>query len=286
MKKLLLLITALFILASVEGQILRYGNYTSPPTPPSGDYCAEFDTVYAAFDTKPHADTAAFMNAMVYSLDTAGYWDRIDVFYVFAVHEADDESLINWIDPGTYDATNISSTAFTRYGGYTGDASADYLAIDWTASTQGENYALDDASYGIYTTLNIQDNVPILSFGGTNTSNLTVRSTGNNMTAVINTTAANYVRKTSVTDGTGLIIVTRRASNDSELYQNGSSLASDSDASVGLPATPITILRLGSGYSANNVLLFFVMDGMSDTDATEISTIIETYMSAIGAGVV
>ena len=33
MKKLLLLITALFILASVEGQILRYSNYTAP-TPP------------------------------------------------------------------------------------------------------------------------------------------------------------------------------------------------------------------------------------------------------------
>lgn len=32
MKKLLLLITALFILASVEGQILRYSNYTAPVT--------------------------------------------------------------------------------------------------------------------------------------------------------------------------------------------------------------------------------------------------------------
>lgn len=33
MKKLLLLITALFILASVEGQILRYSNYTAPAPP-------------------------------------------------------------------------------------------------------------------------------------------------------------------------------------------------------------------------------------------------------------
>lgn len=37
MKKLLTLITALFILASVEGQILRYSNYTAPATPPSGE---------------------------------------------------------------------------------------------------------------------------------------------------------------------------------------------------------------------------------------------------------
>ena len=36
MKKLLLLITALFILASVEGQILRYSNYTAP-VPPEKD---------------------------------------------------------------------------------------------------------------------------------------------------------------------------------------------------------------------------------------------------------
>jgi hypothetical protein len=40
MKKLLLLITALFILASVEGQILRYSNYTAPTPPeePSGEF--------------------------------------------------------------------------------------------------------------------------------------------------------------------------------------------------------------------------------------------------------
>lgn len=40
MKKLLLLITALFILASVEGQILRYSNYTTP-TPPEPEGPAE-----------------------------------------------------------------------------------------------------------------------------------------------------------------------------------------------------------------------------------------------------
>lgn len=37
MKKLLLLITGLLLLFSVEGQILRYSNYTAPVTPPSGD---------------------------------------------------------------------------------------------------------------------------------------------------------------------------------------------------------------------------------------------------------
>ena len=36
MKKLLLLITALFILASVEGQILRYSNYVAQPEEPGG----------------------------------------------------------------------------------------------------------------------------------------------------------------------------------------------------------------------------------------------------------
>lgn len=37
MKKLLLLITALFLLVSVEGQILRYSNYTAPTPPPEED---------------------------------------------------------------------------------------------------------------------------------------------------------------------------------------------------------------------------------------------------------
>lgn len=49
MKKLLLLITALFILASVEGQILRYSNYTAPAPPeePSGGITDDFEAYSA-----------------------------------------------------------------------------------------------------------------------------------------------------------------------------------------------------------------------------------------------
>lgn len=44
MKKLLLLITALFILASVEGQILRYSNYTAPTQSTNLVYNGTFDS--------------------------------------------------------------------------------------------------------------------------------------------------------------------------------------------------------------------------------------------------
>ena len=44
MKKLLLLITSLFILASVEGQILRYSNYVAPTLPAEMVYNGTFDS--------------------------------------------------------------------------------------------------------------------------------------------------------------------------------------------------------------------------------------------------
>ena len=140
MKKLLFFITALFLLVSVEGQILRYSNYTAPA---EGDYYAEFQTVYDAFAAKPHADTAAFMETLVYSLDTLDFeggesvWDRMDLFYVFAGRDGAD-ALINWVNPGTYDAANISETSFTAYEGFAGDGSSDYI---------NTSFSLTDATY-------------------------------------------------------------------------------------------------------------------------------------------
>ena len=46
MKKLLLLITALFLLVSVEGQILRYSNYTALPSEGGSNDLLDSLTVY------------------------------------------------------------------------------------------------------------------------------------------------------------------------------------------------------------------------------------------------
>lgn len=280
MKKLLLLITGLLLLVSVEGQILRYSNYTEPASPP--DFYDEYDTVYAAFATKPHDTIADLQEALVYSLDTAGYWDRMDILYVLASHtEAD--GLINWISPSEYTATNVSSTTWAQWIGFTGDGTADYLNTNWNPSTDGVNYTQDDGSVGIYVSQDIQeDNVYVFgAYNGTNQTYFRPRSTTGGLGGAINSNLT--FAAAGVSTAVGLWIVTRTASNATEVYQDGTSMDSDTDASVGLPNNDMGILNRigGNGFSSNTVMLFFAMDGMTDAEAIEISDIINIYITAI-----
>ena len=280
MKKLLLLITGLLLLFSVEGQILRYSNYTAPT--PSDIYCTEFQAVYNAFNTKPHADTAAFMNAMVFSLDSAGYWDRMKVLYVFAVHEADDESLINWIDPDTYTATNNSSTTWTRYAGYTGDGTADYISTGWIPSKDSLPYALNSATLGVYCLNDVENGDPkaAISVGATNNSRIVVHTAGGNTLSTVNTAAPGFYAAS--TNSQGLFLATRRDHNVNETYRNGIHIADGTAESGLMPATEMVFLRFGTDYANNQVALGFAMDGITDTDAVNLNKIFQRYMRSIG----
>ena len=55
----------------------------------------------------------------------------------------------------------------------------------------------------------------------------------------------------------------------------------------GLPNDDMEVLaRGGANQSQNQVAIFFIMDAVSDAEAAAITTIIETYMDAIGTGVI
>ena len=81
----------------------------------------------------------------------AGFWTRMDLFYVFGVHTNDaGEALINWVDPGTFDGTAVNSPTFTIYDGFAGDGSTSYVDSNFNLLSDGTNYIQDDASVGIY----------------------------------------------------------------------------------------------------------------------------------------
>ena len=99
MKRLLFLL--LLIPALSFGQTVL----TSP-------FSEDFQEVYDAFTEKPSDALTGQMDGMVRACGT--YWDSLDVFYLYAAHtNTNDEALINWTDPGTFNATAYSSPTFT-----------------------------------------------------------------------------------------------------------------------------------------------------------------------------
>jgi hypothetical protein len=284
MKKILSIFLFVLLTVSLNAQVLRTNPFYVAPIPPAG-YCDEYQAVLAEMTTDPLDAVKTAQNTLVEALVDGGYWARMDLFYVFATEvNTASEALINWINPGTFNADNVSATSWTTLEGYTGDGVADYISTNWIPNTDAINFTLDDATAGVYCRANIaaEDKSVIGNTGSGAGSTMLRPLTGTLTSARINSSGA--IGKNN-TYSYGLFAITRRADNDIELYRNGASLGTDIDASDGLSSTEMCVLRWSTEYSTNQVAVVFFMDGISDEEATAINTIIETYMDAFGKGV-
>ena len=284
MKKLLILI-GLFLTLSLSGQLLPGVVASQGGAASYAARSAEYDTVYQAMATKPSAINAKYQDDLVYSLDSAGYWDRTDYLLMFAV-EHENATLINWISPGNNDADNVSSTAWTQYEGYLG-AAGDYISTNWNPTTNGANYTRYSASGGVYVRNNIQSDIAVYGAAqGTLRFSFYPRTTADLTLARINTTA-DLSGATYGTDSRGMWINTRRADDDIETYKNGTGRDTETDATTGLVDAELYVFRHTAlaEYSAYQVSILFVMDGLTDADAEKVSIIYNRYMTRIGKNV-
>ena len=258
---------------------------------------AEYDTVLTAFASDPLGDTLTWQNALVKSLDSLiltnakSAWDNMDVLYVFAGHRNDgDEALINWVKPGTNDATEAVATTWTKNVGYTGDGTENYLQTHYHMRTDTVNYGKNDGAVGIYLQSNVVEDLGIFgAYDGADRTSLTSRSTANTAVARINQATGGSMTIASQTDGSGLYILSRTGPTAMALYRNGTSIGTDTDASTTSPNSEMLIMRvpLLAFYTTNSVSIFFIMSGVANaTEADKITDIFERYMDKVGGGVI
>ena len=113
-------------------------------------FCDEYTAVYNNMTDKPDATNAAYQNTMVEALVDGGYWARMDLFYCMA-QAYEDEAKLNWVNPGTYDLTEVGagSLTWTQYEGFISDGT-NYLNTGWIPSTHAVNAGQDDITMGAY----------------------------------------------------------------------------------------------------------------------------------------
>lgn len=84
----------------------------------------------------------------------------------------------------------------------------------------------------------------------------------------------------------GYYISTRTASNATAIYKNGSTLASDTDASTGNPGTTINIGSAnGPQYGQRNCIFASVGSGLTSGEAATLNTIVERFNDSLGRGI-
>jgi hypothetical protein len=202
------------------------------------------------------ADTSfkSILNATIRSAKVTGYFGEIDRWWLHATG-LQQHARVSIVNPTSTQITEVNSPNWTQGQGYTGNSSNMYLNTNYTPSTNGVKYTVNDACMGVYVRTNMMENSVAMgvqdTLSGDKASYVIPRFTDDKAYFKMNNT---FVTFTSVsnTDSRGFVQSMRDGANSLKGSRNGAQIATGAVASTGLPTIPIYIL----GNNSNNTLQF------------------------------
>ena len=243
------------------------------------DAQAVADAASTSFDNT-HAEA---LDDFIAGLKTDSLWTIIGGAHLLAAQAAD-HALINIKNPGTADLTEVNSPTFTADSGYSGDASTSYLTNSVALSSL-TGVSQNDASFGGYAITAVPSNRVIGFSDGTsgNGHDPLIRnvSSGTAARLALNTGATSD--DISHSTWTGLFHISRDNSADYDFYHEGSSIGTATETSAAIGAALFTVLRSHTLYTDGRVAFVFYGGSMNATQAGNLSTRLDTYLTAIGA---
>jgi hypothetical protein len=115
----------------------------------SAEYQAILSRATSSGITLPSLANQVNQNKLIEDLKTAGVWDKLDVFYMFANTGSSGFALINWKNPnGTTNASAVGSLTFNG-SAFQGAASA-FINTNYNPTTQAVNFSQNNAGIGVW----------------------------------------------------------------------------------------------------------------------------------------
>lgn len=244
------------------------------------------EALFLRFQSEPSSDRKLLMNTVFVDLKTAAVFEKLDWLCFLAAHDEDD-ALLNWM-PGSKAVTREGTTTFTVDRGISADGSTGYISFGETFSASPNLFALNAAHTGAYCN---QDTAS----GGVapHIGDLTSPSPRMSINAArgggIDNFRANDATNTNAgaarTSRTGHRISNRTSSTGGTFYRDGSLLHTSAVTSVGLGTGFGTALRAGALYCGDRLAVVHSGGGLSGTDVSNLTSIVSTYLTAIGGAV-
>jgi hypothetical protein len=210
-----------------------------------------------------------------------------DLRYVFATSSATNAKL-NWAQ-SAFNLTQTGTETFTANAGFQGDGSTGFFDTGFNPSTAGGSYTQNSASIGAcvltsrtvsqaYVEIGASDNSTLFSYiEPLQTSLVNYELNGGTFPNLTNSNAQ------------GSWIVSRTSSSAIALYKNGSSVATPSDTSTGLPPVDLSIGAFNTDaggivdFSADLLAYTFAGGGLTPTQIANDNSIMHAYLVAVGA---
>lgn len=252
--------------------------------PIMGGYDAMASAYFAAV---PNAFTSArktIINTLIAGLRADGNLTKLDRLWLLA-NSTTGNAVIDII--GLNAATLVNAPAFVEDQGYTGDGATSYINSNYIPASNGVQYTLNSASYGIYVRTNTATTAAeIGANNGTNYNYMYTRTAN----ASFHITNCDSVGEMSFanTDSRGFFTSVRTTSTAQAGFKNGVSEVSNTQVSTGLTDKDFYILtRNNNGVIANpsdkQVSIAFM--GAGSINQATLYSRIQTYMTSIGAQV-
>jgi len=272
------------------------GEHESPEISDSSTtWTTEYNAVYDSWTNKPSAGDSEKYNTLVKSWIDDGVWAKKDVLYNFAIHTNDaGEACVNWKNPGTHDATLVNAPAFVAYEGFTGDGASNYIEANYCGRTDGINYVLDSASFGLYfRTLEFGTDIAhgVYSTAGDGGLDNRLISGRANLTNLYLGVNDNLTQVADAVTTSGFIISTRNDALNHTIYINkvGTSFAK---ASTKIPDQDVVLLarRTTDGsvglFNTSQISMGFLSSGYSQANVDDMTDDFEVYMDSNGTGII
>jgi len=248
-------------------------------------YDADALTYFSYLTTPPSSARKQIINNLVLTLKANSNWALLDRLWLLA-SESQQASTISLVNPSSTAITEVNSPTWTLDQGYTGNGSTSYLDSNFNKSSQGVNYTLNVASFGVYCRTNIAAPTDEMgTFDGTNGAQLLTRSTAS-IVARINTSAGLIVD--AIPDSLGLTAISRVDASNIMSYKNGSLINTTAGAASAIPnlVTFICALNLSSVASVHSAKqLSMAFAGSGTINQATFYTAIQNYMTALGTQV-
>lgn len=252
-----------------------------------GGYDGAAVTLFAAMTTAPTSARKVLIDRTIRSLKAAGIWSKLDDVQVYAAHD-EQAALLNWKNPGTFNGTNVSGTAFVADRGFTGDGVADYIDTNFNPSTAGGNYAQNSACFGVWNrTTGVTAGSDAGWFDGTDGTLVDTRGTSDTVNFRINQAAASNGTPGAATDGSGLGIANRSASNATQYYRNGVAITvagNPNQVSTALNNATLNCGRVtAASFNINQFAACIIGGSLSAAEQAALYAAMLAYMQGVGA---
>ncbi|QMP85229.1 putative YapH protein [Flavobacterium phage vB_FspP_elemoF_6-3D] len=241
------------------------------------DYQAVLNYATTQGYTLPSASQQIIQNQLVIDLKAGGIWNKLDTFANFATDGSSDFALIDWKRLSLYTAVN--SPTFTINQGFKGNGTSSYIDTNFTPSTDGVNYQLDNASRYFYGfdalngarfegNLDGINNMRYATFAP-GFSNLKINSGANNiMSSAFQYNLTSEMKSIHRTSDTDIMLYNAEVGDSRTL------------TSVDLPTSNQTLFRVGTNYVSVGSKMY-AMGSSLVTENTDFVTAFDTYLNSL-----